>query len=119
MTWKFERALPQGGHRLWRHVESGRIAITDHSGDGWYGEIRNPEYAEHEILWLDLTRRIKLDRDRCFVPIINDKGEPSHTFEWAGGGLLLAALYGMKLTGAAKFPITFTVSVDAAEVSIG
>jgi hypothetical protein len=78
--WEFIKAMPRGGHRLWRERDTGRVSLADHSGDGkwvipyefdsagrqvrsgrhednWYG---NPEHTDDGPLFFDYSRPIKV-----------------------------------------------------------
>ena len=116
--WTFIRALPCGGHRLWRDNKTGAIAIADHSGDPYRGGFGDPDHCEVDVYWLDATRPIHLTRDghHVMVPIICDSdGRRSHTFESFPGALVLAAEFRMQIRNDHVDPSkrrTFEVTVE-------
>jgi hypothetical protein len=117
--WEFVKAMPRGGHRLWREKSTGRISVADHSGDGvwqgghlspnWYG---NPDETEDGPLFLDHSRPIKItwqpfneDDDwrhynfygNVSVPVVKENGEESRCGGTIASALFYVTEFGMRL----------------------
>lgn len=101
--WQRLGRLATGGHKLWRHVPSGRYAIADDSG-GY------PYHCEDGILWLDpsegtLVLKAGAGSDRWYArrPLLSerDSGRSCHTLltlqEALGLARILPGLYAVRL----------------------
>jgi hypothetical protein len=51
--WEFLGRPDKDGHRFWKDVDSGNIALSDESGDGPHGHVGRPEETDDGVLFFD------------------------------------------------------------------
>lgn len=76
----------KGGHKFFKDLASGRIAICDESGP-------TPDKTDDGVLWIDLTRPIIIGA-RCSIPLTDDKGGEYSTTGWATEAIGVAFKFG-------------------------
>ena len=64
-TWEFLFRIEGNGHKFFRHVPSGRVAVADNSGN-------TPDRTEDGILWLDLDRPVNVGTDVVTFPVLKE-----------------------------------------------
>jgi len=65
-TWELVIRCAGRGHKFFRHLSSGRIAVADYSG-------YTPDQTEDGILWVDYDRPARLQSDAAIIPVTDDR----------------------------------------------
>ncbi len=92
-----------GGHRIWKDGRTGRIAVSDQSGDGYtrlQGFILGtPDRCDDGVLLLDRERPIKAasGADGFSVPLTDERGRRCSTAASPEEALWIAAAFRMRI----------------------
>lgn len=89
--WELVARCPERGHKFFRHVPDGRIAVADYSG-------YTPDQTEDGILWLDFGRPATADLKLVWVPVVSDRtGQKLWTADPVAGMVEIAHRLGLEL----------------------
>lgn len=89
--WELITRCPRRGHKFFRHLPSGRIAVADYSG-------YTPDQTEDGILWLDHSRPATAYLDMVSVPVFSERtGERLWTCDPVAGMVGIARQLGLEL----------------------
>ncbi len=91
MNWQFVFKT-KGGHKWFRDLHSGRVAVADDSGS-------TPDRTDEGVLWLDTSRSIRSnDGNGWHVPLLTPDGVRTVTISSQAEALALRDRFGMRIT---------------------
>lgn len=80
-TWELVIRCAGRGHKFFRHLPSGRMAVADYSGF-------TPDQTEDGILWVDYDRPARLQADAVIIPVRSERdGRGYHVLDPLVGGI--------------------------------
>jgi hypothetical protein len=83
-TWELLFKVEGRGHKFFKHVPSGRVAVADYSGT-------TPDRTEDGILWLDRDRPVNVGAEGVTFPVIKESdGGNYHVSDPLVGGIKAA-----------------------------
>lgn len=89
--WELIVRCPRRGHKFFRHLPSGRIAVADYSG-------YTPDQTEDGVLWLDHSRPVTAYLDAVRVPVVSERtGERLWCSDPVAGMVGIARMLGLEL----------------------
>jgi len=89
--WELVVRCPRRGHKFFRHLPTGRLAVADYSG-------YTPDQTEDGILWVDGDRSATAYLDYVRIPVVSERsGQKLWVFDPVAEAVGLARVLGLEL----------------------